>query len=424
MDLKSAINNLFGRKIQQAAPADDTSTSAPSIVADDIYERLKADRNREAVVKMCIQMYDTDTRVKKAHRFYARDIVRAGFIVKTDNLEAKSAADALQKRLDLNQILEDTVRETSREGDTFYEVVVNDDLDISDLSRKPTLQVKRNSNSRDTFDNPARAYWMSSNNWSVEPPKDALWFSDWQIIHARWDHEKNKRYGTPMFAPAIGAFKKVQEGELNVAVRRKQGGAMMRQHVVEGSAADLKKYKEDNEKVLGTLAAVTDVFSNKPSSLNIHQGDGGIDKIGDITHHVATMMAASDVPMELIVYGDGLNRDILGEKKEEYEETLSQGREWLTSQVITPLLKRQWLLKGIYPDAVDYKIIWRTAKVLNPTDLRDLADAASRLRILGVKEETLQLILASYLRNVELEIMDGDGLDSAAFANNLKGLSI
>jgi hypothetical protein len=73
---------------------------------------------------------------------------------------------------------------------------------------------------------------------------------------------------------------------------------------------------------------------------------------------------------------------------------------------------------------VKYKIIWRKAKSLSPTDLRDLADAASRLRILGVKEETIQLILASYLRDVDLEIMSGDGLDSAAFANNLKGLSI
>jgi hypothetical protein len=425
MALRDGINKLFGwNKTTQTTVASDTSTPAPSIIADDVYERMKADRERSTVVKTCITMYDTDTRVKKAHRFYARDIVRAGFLVKTKDAEAKAIADALQKRLELNQVLEDTVRETSREGDTFYEVVVNEDFDISELSRKPTLQMRRNSNSRDTFDNAMRAYWMSPATWNAEPPKDALWFADWQIIHARWDHEKNKRYGTPMFAPATGAFKKVQEGELNVAVRRKQGGAMMRQHVVEGSDADLKKYKEDNAKVLGTLAAVIDIFSNKPSSLNIHQGDGSIDKIGDITHHVATMMAASDVPMELIAYGDGLNRDILGEKKEQYEETLSQGREWLTSQIIQPLLKRQWLLKGILPENVKYEIVWRTAKVLTPTDLRDLADALSRYKLLGVKDEIIQAIAALYLRNVDEDILNADGFDVTQFANNLKGVSV
>lgn len=422
MDLKSIVGQLFGRA---QPPVETTSPQAPSIVADDMYERLKADRDRMAVIKTCVTMYDTDTRVKKAHRFYARDIVRAGFIVRTKDAAAKDAAEQLQKRLDLNQVLEDAVRETSRDGDSFFEVVVTDALEIAELSRKPTLPMRRNSNSKDKFENPARAYWMSSNSaWSTEPPKDAVWFADWQMIHARWDHEKNKRYGTPMFASATSAFKRVQDGELNVAVRRKQGGAMMRHHVVEGSPADLQKYKEDNAKVLGTLSAVIDTFSNKPSSMEVHQGDGAIDKISDITHHVATMMGASDVPMELIVYGGDLNRDILGEKKDEYEETLSQGREWLTSQIIKPLLERQWLLKGILPANVNYEIIWKTARVLTPADVRDLADGLAKLRLLGVKEEVIQQIAAQYLRNVEDEILDGDGFDVTQFANNLKGISI
>jgi hypothetical protein len=217
----------------------------------------------------------------------------------------------------------------------------------------------------------------------------------------------------------------VEDGEMNVAVRRKIGGAITRQHVIEnGSAADVKKYKEDNAAVLGKLSAVVDLFSNKAASLFIHQGDGNLDKIGDVNHHVATMMAASDVPMELIVYGGDLNRDILGEKKEEYDETLSQGREWLTSQIIVPLLKRQWLLKGILPENVEYEIIWRTAKQLTPTDLRDLADALSRYKLLGVKDEIIQAIAALYLRNVDEEIMNADGFDVTQFANNLKGVSV
>jgi ethanolamine ammonia-lyase small subunit len=42
----------------------------------------------------------------------------------------------------------------------------------------------------------------------------------------------------------------------------------------------------------------------------------------------------------------------------------------------------------------------------------------------GVKEDVVQVILASYLQDVDLDILQGDGLDSAAFANNLKGISI
>jgi hypothetical protein len=423
--LRQRVSAFFNPPSSQPSPEGRGGSSAPSIAGDGVWEKLKADRERLAVMKTCVEMYETDTRVKKAHRFYARDIVRAGFIVKTKDFEAKQIADELQKRLKLNQLLEDAVRETSREGDSFYEIVVNEALNISKVSRKPTSQVRRNSNSADEFDNAMQAFWQSSSAWySGEPPADAIWFAQWQMIHARWDHESNKRYGTPMFASATGPFKKVVDGELNVAVRRKAGGSQLRQHVIEGSPADVEAYKENNKATFGKLAAVTDVFSNKPSSLNVYQGDGNIDKIADVNHHVSTMMAASDVPMELIVYGEGLNRDTLGEKKEEYENNLSQGREWVTAQVIQPLLERQWLLKGILPASVDYEIIWRTAKPLTPADIRDLADGLARLRVLGVKEDVIQSIAAMYLKNVDKDFMSGDGFSAEQFAKSLQGISI
>lgn len=427
MSLFQNISNFFRRSQPggETTAQDLPRSSVSAIGADSVYELLKADKERMAIIKTCRAMYKTDSRVKKAHRFYARDIVRAGYLVKTKDAEAKAIADALQKRLGLNQILEDCVRLTSRDGDSFYEVVINQALEISEVSRKPTTQVRRNSNTRDTFDDSSKAFWMSSDPWwGNDIPKNALWFADWQMIHARWDYDGETRYGTPMFEPSTGAYKKVEDGELNVAVRRKIGGAQIRQHVIEGGPSDVEKYKEDNKAALGKLAAVIDFFSNKTSSLTIHQGDGNIDKIGDVNHHVATMMTASDVPMELIAYGEGLNRDILGEKKEEYEETLSQGREWLTAQLIKPLLERQWLLAGILPANVKYEIVWRTAKPLTPADLRDLADALSRYKLLGVEDDVIKQLAALYLRNVDVDILQSEGFSPDQFAQNLKGISI
>ena len=54
----------------------------------------------------------------------------------------------------------------------------------------------------------------------------------------------------------------------------------------------------------------------------------------------------------------------------------------------------------------------------------DLADACMRLKILGMKEELIQLIIAQYLPDVDLDILTGDGFDSERFADMLKGLSI
>ena len=410
------------------APAQQTGGGVAPVLTEDVFSRFKVERDRNAVIKDCRAMYDGDPRVEKMHRMYARDLLRGGFVVKTENARANEVIAAMQERLKLNQSLEDWLRLSMRDGDSFLELAVgtvNSDLAIAGVSRKPTLQMHRHSNSADQFDSAERAFWMSNENFfGQEPPKDAIWFPEWKIIHARWNHDEESRYGRPMMKSARKAYKFVEDGELNVAVRRKIGGAQIRQHVVEGGPADVEAYKENNKAALGKLAAVIDFFSNKQSSLTVHQGDGNLDEIGDVQHHIGTMFTASDVPMELMAYGGDLNRDILGEKKEAYEETLNQGREWATVQIIQPLIEREWLLHGILPADVKYKIVWRKAKSLSPTDLRDLADAASRLRILGVKEETIQLILASYLRDVDLDIMAGDGLDSAAFANNLKGLSI
>lgn len=432
MGVREAINALFNRNqkaVETTAIATSPVSGSNSNVTD-VYAKLKADSDRLSVIRTCRVMYDTDSRVKKALRTYARDLVRSGFFIKTENKEAMAIANAMQKRLKLSRKIQDMVKLTGRDGDSFYELVIDENFDISQLSRKPTMRMRRNSNDRDSFDNPAKAFYMVSSEaaWSETTPeraKDVLWFADWQMIHVRNDHDEERRYGTPMWASSTGAFKKTQEGEMDVAVRRKVRAGMRYHHVVEGSEADVLAYKEVNKVALNNPgAALVDFFSNKPGGITAVQGDAHLNEIDDILHHISTMFFASETPMELLGYGGDLNRDVLGDKKDEYDETLTDGRDWITEDLVIPLVERQWLLKGILPASVDYKIIWRKAKGITPTMLRDLADGMMRMRVLGVKEEIIQSLLAQFLPDVDLDIMTGDGMDTTAFANNLKGLSI
>jgi hypothetical protein len=390
------------------------------------YEKMKADQERLEVIKTTRKMYKTDPRVQKAIRNYATDVVRSGYLVHTKDAGALEVANALQKRLGMNKKMQDIIRLTARDGDSFLEVVVDENMEIVKLSRKPTLQVRRASNSYDEFDNPQRAFWMADGmQVSAEPPKNAIWFAEWQIIHARWEHDEESRYGTPMYASATGAFKRVTEGETDIAVRRKVRAGMILHHQVEGNEGDLKRYKEINKAAEeNPFAAIRNYYTNKKGSITAIQGDTQIDKIEDILHHIETMFAASDIPMELVAYSGGLNRDILADKKEEYEETLNDGREWAVADVLKPLHELQWMLKGYLPENLHYKITWRKAKNLTPTMLRDLADAIMRLRVLGVKKELLQQLLASFIPDVDVDMLDPDSLNSEDFANTLKGLSI
>ena len=82
------------------------------------------------------------------------------------------------------------------------------------------------------------------------------------------------------------------------------------------------------------------------------------------------------------------------------------------------------MLKGILPANLIYELVWRKAKGLTPTGLRDLADGLMRLRVLGVKEDLIQSLAAQFIPDVDMEILTGDGMDSEKFAATLKGLSI
>ncbi len=421
--LKQRIQAFFNPPAGETT-AETASAAQHSVVAE--YEKLKADRDRMAIIKTCRLMYKTDSRVKKALKMYATDVVKAGFIVKTSNTQAKQIADELQTRLGLNKKLQDVVRLTGRDGDSFYELVVDDALNVAEISRKPTPRMRRNSSPADKFMDPNRAFYMVPEHYAgFEIPRDAVFFAEWQIIHARWDHDDESAYGTPMWSSSTGAFKRVSEGETDMAVRRKVRAGMRLLHTVEGNEADLKAYKEANKAALeNPTAAHLDLFSNKPGSITSLQGDAHLNEIGDVLHQVSTMFAASEVPMELVAYGEGLNRDILGEKKEEYDESLDDTREWLTEEFLKPLLERQWLLKGILPASLEYKIHWRKAKSITPASLRDLADAGSRLKVLGVKDEIIQLLMASFLRDVDIDILDSDGFSAEQFAKSLQGISI
>jgi hypothetical protein len=426
MGIRDSINALFRNKpvLQTTANARENVAAQSTM---EVLNRFKAESERAQIIKTCRQMYKSDPRVKKMMRLFARDLVRSGFLIISKHAQAVDEAKRLQKRLDLNQCVEDWVRLTARDGDSFLEVVVNEALDIQTVSRKPTLKMRRNCNALDGFDNAERAFWMADEIAGMVPPADAIWFAEWQMIHARWEHDPENRYGTPMMESAIMAYKRTTEGETDVAVRRKTRSGVRYNHVLEGaSEGDLKAYKEQNHAALeNPFAAVSDFFSNRKGTIEVIEGDGKLGEIQDILHHIATMFTAGDVPMELIAYGGELNRDILGEKKAEYAETLEQGREWVTSQILRPLLERQWLLKGILPESVDYNIEWRRASNMSAADIRDIADGISRLRLLGVREDVLRTLLARYLPGVDAEVMTDDtAIDTERFADMLKGISI
>ena len=418
MSLLDTISAIF--KPRAAKPTTSDVATAPN--KPDIGSLYSAERGRERIVSFSRDMYASDSRIEGIINSVARDSVRGGFTVNTTDTRAAESALRLTERLKLGSRLDDWVRLTFRDGDSMIEIGITAEREIVSASRKPTLAMHRNSDDHDQFTDPTRAFWYSSDSWAVEPPPNAIWFAEWQIIHARFKHDEGSRYGRPMFASATNAFKRVKEGETDIAVRRKTRAGMKYLHVVEGADDNaLRDYKENNKAALDNpFAAIADFFTNKPGSITTVQGDQTIGAIDDILHHIDTLGVASPIPLELIGYGRDLNRDVLDAKKEQYDEALPSITQWVEDEFVKPLVERQWLLDGIVPEGVKYEIEWQNKAWVSAKDLLDVANAATALRTAfpTIPEETLISILQRFLPGIDVhKVMDAVQNDPASKTN-------
>jgi hypothetical protein len=401
MGLTNIINNFISRmRPAQTKTTSDEGRAAASGTAV-LLERFAVHNDRRSVVTDCRKMYANYPPATGAISTLARDAVKGGFTVNvTDAADiklAQTAADDLIKRLSLFTRLDDWMRLTLRDGDSFLENSVDANRLIQQVTRKPTLEMNRNSNKIDRFDNPNRAYWLSDRDWGgATPGEDAVWFADWQIIHARWNHDEGSRYGRPQFASARKSYLRIDEGDSDIAIRRKTRAGMKYLHVLQGADdTAIEKYKEDNKDTLNKpFAAIMDFFTNEKASIQAISGDATLSDIADVLHHIDTWAVASPVPLPLIGFGKDLNRDILEQKLEQYERSLEPVTEWVTNEIVKPLLELQWLLLGLWPESMVYTITWASKKVITAENLKAVAEAGARLRALQWPDEMVVDILA------------------------------
>ena len=384
-----------------------TSREITPVRPVDVRSRLLADgHGRHDVIRQCREMYRTDPRAEGVLRMLARDTVRSGFVVSVTGNDARSRrartiADELVARLRLRKRIEDWVRLGARDGDLFLEPGIGRDMHIVEVTRKPTLHMLRLSDDFDRFADPAQAFaYVDATAARTGVPGDnATYFPEFLMVHARWNHDSESRYGTPELASGRGAWKRLTEGELDVSVRRKtRAGVTYVHNLLKATEADIEAYKTVNERWFDDpYAGIVDLFINFEGGISTLDGDPHLGELGDIHHHLQTWSASSAVPLELLAYGENLNRDVLEDKRRQYDDTLVQVREWAADQIITPLLEREWLLAGILPESLTYAVTWPTAKPITPGDLATLVAAVNAMRATGWSDEAIWSMVEPFL---------------------------
>ena len=411
MGLIDSLNALFSRLRRDTTVRTTTDEVGKPSRPTSAVAALTLEADRASVVKDCREMYANDARAEEVLSTLARDVVKGGFTVQIDDdpmaEKAHQVVDDLMKRLNLLSRLDDWCRLTFRDGDSFLEISVGRDKLIHKVTRKPTLEMHRNSNSIDGFDDPRLAYWWADRLFgTIGPPQDAVWFTDWQIIHARWKHDEGNRYGSPLFSSARAPWKKIREGERDIAIRRKTRSGMRYIHVLEGGdEGAIRRYRAENQAALNDpFAAVSDFFTTVKGGLQTVQGDARLGEIGDIKHHISTWWMASPIPMALMGYGEELNRDVLKEQAAQYERALETVSQWVTAQLLVPLFERAWLLQGICPDNLSYEVVWAVKQAITAELLTAAADAVIKLKATGVFDtETLLNFIAQIVPGINVQ---------------------
>lgn len=382
--------------------------------------------SRHELVKRCREMYRTDPRVKGSVTTLARDIVRDGFSFEVQGDDPQSAkaaeiAQALIKRIKLESRLSDWIKLAVRDGDLFLELGVGAAYRIEEVTRKPTLQMSRLSDKFDRFADPEKAFaWSDGHSmaWG-NIGEEAIYFPEFLIVHSRWDHDSDSRYGTPGYASAVGAWKRVKEGELDLAVRRKLRASIRYYHNVgDGTPDEVEAYREVNEAALNAQNAATDFYGPAEGGISVIEGDPNMGEIRDVMHQIQTMSADLPVPLELLAYGTDLNRDILEDKRTQYQETLSDSRGWVESQIVLPIIEREWLLHGILPAALDYGVTWLSNTILTPGELMTVVQLILLLEQAGWPPDAINRLVGPYLSNdvdlVEIDRMKAEMRQNAA----------
>lgn len=407
-----AIKGLFGgRADPEPTTSDEMIPEAARGNANKPVEamlaRFAAEGQRADVIKLCRQMYKDDTRASSVIKTLARDAVKGGFQIETEDERALAIAEELITRIDLDESLDDWNRRAFRDGDCFLELGVNAKRQISIITTKPTLRMRRNTDDRDMFTDPEKAFTLVPERVYVSNDKELIHFAEWQIVHARWDHDAGNRYGWPLLAPARSSWKRIKEGELDIAVRRKTRAGIKFLHKIKGADdAALKKYQAENKSVLDNpFAAAADFFMSDDGDIKVIQGDGNLGDIEDVLHHMRTWFLASPVPMSILGYGQDINYSVVEHQKEQYDETLTEVQKWVVSQFVRPILEIEWLLNGILPETVKYSIKWPPKKQFTPEDLEKVARAALALRALDLPIDTWAKIVGRFFPDIEPEML-------------------
>jgi len=361
------------------------------------YDREAIKQDRRSMITDCTKMMALDPRAARIIRKLASDAVVGNFTfavqaAPSDGV-AQQAEDVIQGVIDRCQVLENLkgwITAMLRDGDLFWEVVVDDIArEIVRLKKLAAIITLSNMNSEGNFPPEKPAYYQE-HPWTRQEIKT---FEAWQIVQMKCQGEPGKPYGIPLLAASRLAYERLDKGEKNIVARRAVKAGVSRHHKVgtsetPGDWADIEDYKDRNKDTLDNpLDPVKDFFSNGLVTITELSGDTALGDMEDIIYFAGQLPLNAGIPIGLLSGGweKSINRDVLEEQNEDYYKVVDEV-DGVVESGLRKVFDFSLLLAGVNIEGVKYTINWGSK---DRDDVKDKIERGKELQALGFSFETI-----------------------------------
>jgi hypothetical protein len=305
--------------------------------------------------------------------------------------KAQRIIDRVIRDCKLKEEVPSWAKRALREGDLFIQPVVEEGGGtLCDAVAMPTVSMERLSDNRDHFSDPLACFRQVD----ITTNETIALFAQWQMIHARWEHESGERYGNSQYLQLRTMNKLFLKMVTDMAIRRHVRGPLRRFHQVgneknPGSWDDVEKYIALN-KMDDNVGIQEDYYGTFNVMVHTLEGDAKLSEIEDVQFILNVLFPRTGIAKGLIGFGEEVSRDILDDQREFLHTRQDLLIDWVNDHVLRPLFNLALLLEDINPDAISYTI-----------QFEDRATEAAKLARLEICMEMNQLELMTDRQFVE-----------------------
>ena len=399
--IKDAISVLMGK-----AKLADTTIGLQRPVTKEMksYDGISVKNDRQSKIKDCREMDATEPLIEFCHRLIADEASVNGFNV--------NVASALNTRIqdDSEKIIESMQGICKVQGNLWgwiYDMIMDGDLmaefdidenakEINRIKKLEPLITYSNIDQYGKLEDGKPAY-RQTDPYIYEKIIAEFW--EYQIGHTGWKKRDGRIYGTPLFATARKAWRRLDQAEIAVVgMRRLDAGDTVHWSGF-NTPKEMEDFKEQNKDSLeNPMKPVNYYYTSGNVVMNKLQGSRNLGELNDLEYLEDKVVMASGIPMGLLPgHEKDINRDVFEDQLKKFYTTIQKIdehiEEWLREAFDIALL-----LKGIIPESLQYTFNWG-AKDRDDIDIK--IQRAMHLQLLGYPFEII--VMTCDLDGVEYE---------------------